>query len=211
MAGTIIADYIRTDANKLSLNVGNVTFATINSAGFHSNTGVQIIDQNGQINAASIAAGSIPVGKLGAASVSRTNMYTGAVLQVVNVAYATGTSTTSTSFVDTGLTATITPTSSTSKILVCVAQTLSSTTSGSNTYGAWRVLRDATQIYTDPRTNMYMQYAHGTYTCFVLDTPATTSATTYKTQMYTGAAIYTLEAQHASLRTSTITLLEIAG
>jgi hypothetical protein len=75
MAGTIVADYIRTDANKLSLNVGNVTFATINSAGFHSNTGVQIIDQNGQINAASIIAGSIPVGKLGAASVSRTNMY----------------------------------------------------------------------------------------------------------------------------------------
>ena len=49
MAGTIIADYIRTDANKLSLNVGNVTFATINSSGFFSNTGVQIIDQNGVV------------------------------------------------------------------------------------------------------------------------------------------------------------------
>ena len=49
MAGTIIADYIRTDANKLSLNVGNVTFATINAGGFYSNTGVQIIDQNGVV------------------------------------------------------------------------------------------------------------------------------------------------------------------
>ena len=211
MAGTIIADYIRTDANKLSLNVGNVTFATINAGGFHSNTGVQIIDQNGQINAASIIAGSIPTAAIANGAITRAKLgIPGAVLQVVNVAWATGASTTSTAFVDTGLTATITPTSSTSKILVCVAQTLSSTTSGSNTYGQWRVLRDATQIYGDLRTNMYTQYAHGTYTCFVLDTPATTSATTYKTQMATGAGIYTIEAQHASLRTSTITLLEIA-
>lgn len=85
MAGTIIADYIRSDANKISLNVGNTTFATINAMGFLSNTGVQIISPTGAINAASIAAGSIPAGKLGAASVSRTNMYSGAVLQVVNV------------------------------------------------------------------------------------------------------------------------------
>ena len=49
MAGTIIADYIRTDANKLSLNVGNTTFATINAMGLLSNTGVQIIDQNGVV------------------------------------------------------------------------------------------------------------------------------------------------------------------
>jgi hypothetical protein len=54
MAGTIIADYIRTDANKLSLNVGNTTFATINAMGLLSNTGVQIIDQNGQLPASSV-------------------------------------------------------------------------------------------------------------------------------------------------------------
>jgi hypothetical protein len=75
MAGTIIADYIRTDANQLSLNVGNTTFATINAMGFLSNTGVQIISPTGTINAASIAAGSIPAGKLGAASVARSNLY----------------------------------------------------------------------------------------------------------------------------------------
>jgi hypothetical protein len=55
MAGTIICDYIRTDANKLSLNVGNTTFATINAGGFYSNTGTQIIDQNGKINYSSVA------------------------------------------------------------------------------------------------------------------------------------------------------------
>jgi hypothetical protein len=59
MAGTIIADYIRTDANKLSLNVGNTTFATINAGGFYSNTGVQIISAVGTINAASITSGTV--------------------------------------------------------------------------------------------------------------------------------------------------------
>jgi len=85
MAGTIIADYIRTDANRLSLNVGNTTFATINASGLLSNTGATIIAANGVISGAAIGTGTIPAGKLGAASVSRTNMYSGAVLQVVNV------------------------------------------------------------------------------------------------------------------------------
>jgi hypothetical protein len=72
-------------------------------------------------------------------------------------------------------------------------------------------LRGGTVIYQDQRINMYIQYAHSTYSCLVLDSPATTSATTYKTQMATGNASYTLEAQHANLRTSTIILLEISA
>lgn len=59
MAGTIIADYIRTDANQLSLNVGNTTFATINASGLFSNTGTQIINQNGQLPAASVGTSQI--------------------------------------------------------------------------------------------------------------------------------------------------------
>jgi len=147
----------------------------------------------------------------GTQNIPKATLPTGSVLQVVNATYATGTSTTSTSYVDTGLTATITPTSSTSKILVCVTQTLSPVTSGSSTFGGWICLRGSTTIYTDARINMYMQYAHSTYSCFVLDSPATTSATTYKTQMVTGNASYTIEAQHGNLRTSTISLLEIAA
>jgi hypothetical protein len=71
MAGTIIADYIRTDANKLSLNVGNTTIASINAGGFYSNTGTQIINQNGlvtladgQITSIKLANNSIVVGKI---------------------------------------------------------------------------------------------------------------------------------------------------
>ena len=47
---------------------------------------------------------------------------TGSVLQVVNATYSTLTSSSSGSYSDTGLTASITPTSSTSKILVIVSQ-----------------------------------------------------------------------------------------
>ena len=74
LAGTIIADFIRTDANQLSLNVGNTTFATINASGFFSNTGVQIINQNGQVNGSSILSSSIPIASLGSGTILKTNM-----------------------------------------------------------------------------------------------------------------------------------------
>jgi hypothetical protein len=135
----------------------------------------------------------------------------GKVLQVVQAIYQTAVTTTSTSYVDTGLSLSITPLFSTSKIAVIICQTLSPTTAASNTYGSWRVLRGATEIYQDARTNMYMQFAHGDYSCYLLDSPATTSATTYKTQMLTGSGSYILEAQHANLRQSTIMLMEIAS
>jgi hypothetical protein len=144
-------------------------------------------------------------------SATTTGFPAGSVLQVVQASYTAVTSTTSTSFVDTGLSLSITPTSSTSKIAVIIGQTLSPTTGSSNTVGLWRVMRDATQVYSDNRINMYMQFAHSTYTCVLLDSPATTSSVAYKTQMATGNDSFTIEAQHANLRTSTITLMEIAA
>jgi len=63
MAGTIIADFIRTDANKLSLNVGNTTFATINASGLLSNTGATIIAANGQIAMSAITSSFDLTGK----------------------------------------------------------------------------------------------------------------------------------------------------
>jgi len=50
MAGTIIADYIRADANKISLNVGNTVVASINASGILSNTGSVIINASGQVS-----------------------------------------------------------------------------------------------------------------------------------------------------------------
>ena len=105
MAGTIICDYIRTDANRLSLNVGNTTFATINAGGFYGSTGNQLIAANGAISADSITTGAlnaslITTGALNASlattgTLPKGRLPSGSVLQVVASSYATGTTTTS--------------------------------------------------------------------------------------------------------------------
>jgi hypothetical protein len=83
MAGTIIADFIRTDANQLSLNVGNTTFATINASGFFSNTGTQLIAANGKVSGASLISSSVPTAAIADNAITRTKMgYAGAILQV---------------------------------------------------------------------------------------------------------------------------------
>ena len=225
MAGTIIADFIRTDANQLSLNVGNTTFATINASGFFSNTGTQLIAANGKVSGASVIASSIPVGKLGAASVARTNMYSGAVLQVVSTTKTDTFSTASGSHVDiTGMSVSITPTSSSNKILIVV--TIGCIGTDGNAAVALRLLRGSTVIAqpdvgtADPRDGFFNFY-HNNQTGIgvaasvnFLDSPATTSSTTYKVSAYTnGGTCYVnrLPGDSNWHSTSTITVMEIAG
>ena len=143
----------------------------------------------------------------------------GKVLQVVSEVYSTSTAITSTSFTDTGLTATITPTSATSEILVIISQQLTSS-GGQVTGGAVKVLRGATDIYTVAGSDNQAfigavpsgdAYLGGSFAFNYLDSPATTSATTYKTQgrrNATAASTMTFQANGAS---SSITLLEIGA
>jgi hypothetical protein len=116
----------------------------------------------------------------------------GKVLQVVQATYATSTATNSTSFTDTGLSGTITPSSSSSKIMVLVTQpfNLQTLTSSTNVGMGFRILRGATAIVSQP-VNSAAYYDYGSPAYIVnratialnyLDSPATTSATTYKTQ-----------------------------
>ena len=90
--------------------------------------------------------------------------------------------TTSTSYTDTGLSASITPTLSTSKILLMwhISNVMVATTG----YGV-KVLRDSTAVFTNP--NKYDPYhntgSHRTRNSWTyLDSPATTSSITYKVQ-----------------------------
>lgn len=173
---------------------------------------------NNIVTADKIAAGAVTDPKIAAMAASKlsgqvpdANAPSGSVIQVVNATYSTSVVTASTSLVDTGLSASITPISASSKILVIVNQTITPSTSGSNTFAQFEVLRNATAIYGDYRVNATGQYVHTTPNCSVLDSPATTSSITYKTRFCTGTAIYPVEAQHAGIRTSTITLMEIAG
>jgi len=143
-------------------------------------------------------------------SATTTGFPAGSVLQVVNAAYSVQTDFTTTSYVDTGLTATITPSSVNSKILVIVFQTgLWKQTNA--VYAELRLLRSGTSIirfegeFGQNGSNTFGAGAAGTAH---LDSPATTSATIYKTQCYSSGA--TIQLQRNS-STSTICLMEIAG
>ena len=108
----------------------------------------------------------------------------GKVLQVVEGTYNTNTATSSSTLIDTGLTATITPSAATSKVLVFVVHNglyMSQPASGTNSMKI-AVFRGATNISAAEYTYAAAALYGGTGAQSVLDSPATTSATTYKTQ-----------------------------
>ena len=103
------------------------------------------------------------------------------ILQVVVGTDTSANSTTSATYGDDGLSASITPTATTSKVLVLVTNLVA--TSASLTEGALRVLRGATDI--GQQTGLAYSAAgavHSGFAMTILDSPNTTSATTYKTQ-----------------------------
>jgi len=108
----------------------------------------------------------------------------GKVLQVVAGTTSTYTAASSTTFIDTTLTATITPTSATSQILVMFSQNGCGKTG--NTHMYHRLVRGGTTIADTERIGAYNGAAQDNYigsiSSHYLDSPATTSATTYKTQ-----------------------------
>ena len=139
----------------------------------------------------------------------------GSVLQVVNGTYATQTSSSSSTYADTGLTATITPTKNTSKILVTVNQSGvyadSSNVSGvqiSLFRGVTNICKMAGRAAGDKASAVNMSI--GSVSTSLLDAPATTSATTYKTQFLAESNTTSAYVQVYS-SVSTITLMEIAG
>lgn len=147
---------------------------------------------------------------------------TGSVLQVVQGTKDSNTNSTSSTFASTGLTATITPTSASSKVLVTVSLPMYlETQSNSNATGNVRVLRGSTDITGDIR-GIGGRAAQGlnTYTIHMgiasiqyLDSPSTTSATTYtvehKSTRTDSSTVLVSFANNNSL--GTITLTEIAG
>jgi hypothetical protein len=133
----------------------------------------------------------------------------GKVLQVVNATTNTFTTVTSTTYVDSTLTATITPSSATSKVLVLVTQMC---TKSNDISGRLRLVRGSTTIldiatdvllYTGSATQLRGVEIGANY----LDSPNTTNATTYKTQIASDGSTFSV--QNGGNQWSTITLLEI--
>ena len=139
----------------------------------------------------------------------------GKVLQVVQATYSTETSTTSGSYQDTGLSVSITPSSASSKVLVLVSQQFIAIGSAPYALSALSLFRGATNILNRGGDSHGLNVAGSgdrqvgwVSNLMYLDSPNTTSSTTYKTQMFKQEG--TARAQHSGA-TSTIICLEIGA
>jgi hypothetical protein len=134
------------------------------------------------------------------------------VLQAVTADTSTITSTTSASFVTANLSASITPTSNTSKILILVSGTMFINTFYSAILSVYRGTTSGTNL-GNATWGLQSVYGAGVTTggatVSYLDSPATTSATTYTVAIASEAGATTTFNPNG--QKSTITLLEIAA
>ena len=141
----------------------------------------------------------------------------GKVLQVVQGTLTSDASTTSGSYVDTGLTVSITPSAATSKIMVIVnykAGSLHTGTQSAN-LSAFNLVRDSTQLQGITfGIDKYSATAGAYYNAVALsylDSPATTSSTTYKSQFLAATANTTAHLFAASTSIASIVAMEIGA
>lgn len=177
---------------------------------------------NSAVTTAKIADANVTTAKVADASITAAKMAAGGawapagtVLQVVNATLTSLFTTTSGSFVTTGLTASITPRFSTSKIFVLVS------TYGLGLSGAqanFTIYRNSTNLASGSGANQnFVQMTAGgsislqsSVNIAMQDSPATTSSTTYTLYACSTTAGNTTYINNSS-GTSTITLMEIAG
>ena len=155
---------------------------------------------NGSGTVTGVSVGGLPDGivdtdMLAANAVTAAKRGTGAVLQVVQNSISTQTNFNSTSYVDTGLTATITPSATSSKVLIFgyIPVNTSLFASPYNVYGwGFNIVRGSTEIKSGSGLQYYQAIADSdiSYSVFnrphnfsFLDSPNTTSSTTYKIQV----------------------------
>lgn len=140
----------------------------------------------------------------------------GSVLQVVSATINSSTSTTSTSFINTPITLSITPSSSSNKIFIMVSTPIYSQSGG--TYAARFTLfrGDVTGVNLSNGGLDFANIWSGSGQLSIhlsmsfLDTPNTTSAQTYTVGMRSEGNSQAAEVM-SSGRSATITLMEIAG
>ena len=162
----------------------------------------------------------IDASALSTGTVAAARLPAGSVLQVVEGSTDTQVAVSTTVYTDTGLTASITPSSASNKVLVIVSQQASLSRTSANTEFNLdlQLLRGATVLeeYAD-----YVLFATatglsnlGTQICVTyLDSPSTTSSTTYKMQGRPDSTANSLVAtfQFLNRGRSSIILMEIAG
>lgn len=138
--------------------------------------------------------------------IAKASMPAGTVLQVVQGTFSTQTSLTGTTLTATGLTATITPTSNTSKIFITVYIPAYNSSNAAN--AQFILYKNGSNINSLAFYQGSASQVALPYTAVILDSPATTSATTYAIYAQTAAGATMLWA-FGNLQCN-ITLMEIA-
>ena len=181
---------------------------------------------NGSGTVTGISVGGLPDGiddtdMIAANAVTAPKRGAGAILQVVTATTTNEASTSSSSFVDTNVTASITPSATSSKILVLIDAPFHCIRNpGTSNSFSIKVLRDSTEI-TDAITDegshqsgigsgsVSSNRSVGIINKIILDSPSSTSSLTYKLQMGGAFTNNTVHFQDGS--ESHITLMEVAG
>ena len=175
--------------------------ASISSAGLFTSTTID----------ATVLTGNLPaISGASLTGFTDAQMPAGSVIQVVSTTTTTKTSTSSTSYVDTAITADITPSSASNKVMVFV--TIAGTTAIHATSAiSFGLFRDASEIAgctnfdyndTDP--------GNAEYSMSKLDSPSSTSALTYLVKFKNRVA-ENIDVNTYTGDDSTITLMEIKG
>lgn len=164
--------------------------------------------------------GTYPNPTIGTGAVTASKLAAGSIVQVVENSLTTSKTVASTTYTDTDLSASITPSATSNKVLILVSMSLLSSRAASDflQYSFLRILRGSTSI-KDFGQVLGIRAAIGTAGVMevsghvfisYLDSPSTTSSTTYKTQTKasttnsSGATYVNYETQP-----STMTLLEV--
>lgn len=203
MAGILKVDQVQSDSN-LAFAIAGSNVAFMNA------TSLQMVGSNVSLAGTNV----FTSGKLVTAA-----QPVGAILQVVQASLTGGSvwSTTSATPADIGLSATITPTSASSRILVIV-QIAQFNSTGSNSTGAGlKIVKNGSDLLSFESALAYTtatgetdNYIGGTGTSY-LDSPASTSALTYKIQGWRSHGSGTIRLHPAGNGSSGITLMEIAA
>jgi hypothetical protein len=141
----------------------------------------------------------------------------GRIAQIVHGSTSTAAGNATSTYVNTGLSATITPTSATSKIIVLVEQNGVFRNGTAHTFIGLRLLRDSTllrQLETyalATLTPTLSEIGIGSIGGNYVETAGTTSAITYKTMFASANNVANVQVQFANSAVSSITLIEVTA
>lgn len=160
----------------------------------------------------------MPLSKITNASigeaVSASNMPIGSIIQTVSAELENDNVTSSTSYVDTGLTANITPSSTSSKISVIICIPMNANHANTDVQVTYKVLRDSTAlgdaVFGDHSGNGTRSDLWTTAHFAYVDSPSSTSQLTYKVQHHAFNSDIVSTASHQNNK-CTIILQEIKG